>query len=195
MLTFVNFKNKKTTSNPIFAEIKNRYIVKLLGYDDQIKDFYGALVGSENHQGKITTKDFNIFSSGYFIRKNSHLLSLELPYQEMSVSEYLNFYCSLYSNARNTDAAISFMGIERIENIKIKELDEANKYFVQISQLLCFPKKIWLLDDYQRFNNKFLTKKIENLISVHIEQGGIIFCPARTELQIGADFFEVQLHL
>lgn len=101
----------------------------------------------------------------------AHHLSFK---EDLSVLDNLLFYAKLTNSLNNLEAAINYFKLEKVLNLKIKELSIGWQKRVSLARLIYQPAMIWLLDEPEVNLDFEIYSSLINLIKNHLKLKGII---------------------
>lgn len=96
--------------------------------------------------------------------------------KELTVWQNLLFNAELYGSPELALAAIGFFGLEHFIDTPCYRLSAGWKKKTALARLLACPSDLWLLDEPDTNLDKETREKLEQLIHMRADQGGIIMC-------------------
>lgn len=112
---------------------------------------------------------------------------------QLTVFDNIRFWSEVYSSAQLIDAAINYLELGDILELKCSKLSAGMQKRVSIARLLACNSKIWLLDELDS-NLDFKTKMIlANIINIKKNSGGVIIFTSHSEKLYISDYIKINL--
>ena len=141
----------KTALNGISFNAKKGDIVGILGPNGAGKSTMMKIITGYFQQTKGTVNIFghDTLKDDILTKRKIGYLSEENPlYQDMYVTEFLQFICDIHKiNYSNCDKMIQLTGLEEVKNQKIKTLSKGFQQRAGIAQALIHDPEIIILDE------------------------------------------------
>tara|TARA_Y100001954_G_C15791793_1_gene595464 strand:- start:1251 stop:1937 length:687 start_codon:yes stop_codon:yes gene_type:complete len=141
----------KIALNGISFNAKKGDIVGILGPNGAGKSTMMKIIAGYFQQTKGTVNIFgyDTLKDDILTKRKIGYLSEENPlYQDMYVTEFLQFICDIHKiNYSNCDKMIQLTGLEEVKNQKIKTLSKGFQQRVGIAQALIHDPEIIILDE------------------------------------------------
>ena len=170
------FKNKTAVDN-IFFKAKEGEIIGFLGPNGAGKTTTMRLILGylSPTEGKVTIDNLDPIEERIEVLKKTGYLPENNPlYQEMKVSEYLQFIASIKNSVNYLETAIQ-VGLDDVLNSKIDELSRGYKQRVGLAAALLGEPSILILDEPTSGLDPLEQEKIRKLIKKIARSKTIIF--------------------
>jgi heme exporter protein A len=103
---------------------------------------------------------------------------------ELKVIENLKFLSELHASELALNAAIRAMQVEDYLDKQMKHLSKGMKKKVHLTTLLLKPSRLWLLDEPFVNLDADGVKRLQEIISVHLDNQGICFVTTNQKLEL-----------
>jgi heme exporter protein A len=101
---------------------------------------------------------------------------------ELTVFENLDFYTKLADTQAALPAALSFFGLDKVRDEKVKNLSAGWQQKTRLAKLLACPATIWLLDEPSNNLDKETKEKLYQLIKQRIKEDSLVLTVTHDEM-------------
>ena len=111
---------------------------------------------------------------------------------DLTVLENIQFWTALNGEDSRIDAAINYFDLARYADTRCADLSKGWQKRVSLSRLITCPSDIWLLDEPYNNLDSSMSQLVDNLISGHAKDGGLVVVSSHTHVPID---FAIKLNI